>query len=953
MLRLQNDSQADLTIIKRGITSMDLDKRFGAVEQNMQKHFEEADRNVQRQHEEDEMKQQREKVLNSLFYHGLDERRSNVKEAAPGTLDWIFGRPDLEETTWSNFDFWLRGKDSIYWICGKPGSGKSTLMAHIEDDERTKSALQDWSLDRKLHILSFFFWRSGPRFQNSIVGLLQSLLFQVCQAEPSVIRPLLQNFSIDVNRTACFCIFTDGLDEYTGNYDELLDLVLMFQHMDNVKCCVSSRPEVQLARKLGSFDQLRLQDLNYNDIHQFVTQKLDAIELRRRIRERLVRQIVYRAEGVFLWATLVTQAVVRGAIAGDDEWVLMKRVSLAPLALNDLFTEMIRKVDEMHKDSLLFYLQSMKFYQELERLENPTLEAPTLKSICVLTAARIDEEIMSYESFEQLCHKTEIQIQAQSAGLLEITDDKTRQRRSGLPLGSEHDWFSGSNRFKQYHGEGQGREVNPSSNMMSSKTSVAIRRECHRHEPYPTILQYEHRGMNWVHRSASEFIFDSDVPALFDQTRVDVNEVRKRILQGALKYLAIAPSCLPRNHQSELTWTEERMNEVTSFLSRVYDDNPTAASEILDELYSLVSQLSLKEFGVYRLQRRYPLPHDRQTVTVAFWECCVEAFLWNYILSRTDMLLEDPAGDDFLAPLMSRCIDSFAAKEPLEPILTTLLNIISTKYRSGERLMHSEERHLQFCVSDEVVGFSDQLCGISTTTSLHQTDAEVEFDLLNAKTIAKACFAWAVRASFPSVDADRNYIFSSLEKLLEPADVYFGIDVGAVRWHLQMSPRLWWIFVQCTRSEARYDRLVQELAEHIEVRRRSLRIVCQMPVKDFVQPTALVLGGAFEVSRLVIIEPRPASQAKLITLLFQRTETDGVQVTITPLRTEFLAPRCGRLEELNNCCEMIIDDIWANEQGLDGTQQLYALASIRKYVAHILVQDGDYFDPSGLLHEPG
>lgn len=96
----------------------------------------------------------RNNLLASLWFPEIDQRRSEIKEPAPRTLDWLFdsdsdshshSNSDSDSHSdshpnakWSDFRQWLRGEDaSTYWICGKAGSGKSTLMAHIVDDERT------------------------------------------------------------------------------------------------------------------------------------------------------------------------------------------------------------------------------------------------------------------------------------------------------------------------------------------------------------------------------------------------------------------------------------------------------------------------------------------------------------------------------------------------------------------------------------------------------------------------------------------------------------------------------------------------------------------------------------------------------------------------------------------------------------------------------------------------
>lgn len=50
----------------------------------------------------------------------------------------------------------LSDSDSVYWIMGKPASGKSTLMRYIQRHERLISTLETWSGDSQLVFSSFY-----------------------------------------------------------------------------------------------------------------------------------------------------------------------------------------------------------------------------------------------------------------------------------------------------------------------------------------------------------------------------------------------------------------------------------------------------------------------------------------------------------------------------------------------------------------------------------------------------------------------------------------------------------------------------------------------------------------------------------------------------------------------------------------------------------------------------
>ena len=66
---------------------------------------------------------------------------------------------------WSNFVDWLEHGDGVYWINGKAGSGKSTLMRFITNELLMTKALHKWINGSDLMVSSFFFWNPGTVLQ--------------------------------------------------------------------------------------------------------------------------------------------------------------------------------------------------------------------------------------------------------------------------------------------------------------------------------------------------------------------------------------------------------------------------------------------------------------------------------------------------------------------------------------------------------------------------------------------------------------------------------------------------------------------------------------------------------------------------------------------------------------------------------------------------------------------
>ncbi|OCL06719.1 hypothetical protein AOQ84DRAFT_410266 [Glonium stellatum] len=65
------------------------------------------------------------KILESLIFETMRQRKSEIKDAHQRTLGWVFD----EET--SAFTDWLKVENGFFWMKGKAGSGKSTMMKYI------------------------------------------------------------------------------------------------------------------------------------------------------------------------------------------------------------------------------------------------------------------------------------------------------------------------------------------------------------------------------------------------------------------------------------------------------------------------------------------------------------------------------------------------------------------------------------------------------------------------------------------------------------------------------------------------------------------------------------------------------------------------------------------------------------------------------------------------------
>lgn len=835
----------------------------------------------------------------SLHFDDMFARQQSIAPRQTGTYEWVFTgqspypkdhyHQKRDEDLRGRFLRWLYSDQPSFWVNGKAGSGKTSLMSFIEGDKRTHKALRVWARNRKLYTFSFFFWRPGSPLQKSIAGLLRTILYQVTKAKPAVISRILSARSslhysdwteaklLDALKLAlaayhmeCVFLLVDGLDEFDGDYNRLLDALTSIHLGSNIKLCVSSRPETAFVRKLANVQSLSLQDLNYYDIEQYATSQLVPYGA---TGSQLVEDIRDRAEGIFLWAVLVCKSLASGIEAGDDDATMQLRLNAIPSGLKDLFDHMFSNIDDVHRADLSLYFHLLLW------------KSP----ISVALVIRLLRK-HPYESLQEYQEEGELmggRILAQSKGLLYIFYE-------ARPLGgwSLKDIATDRSRL-QYFDCGKLADSHELTNS----------------------------NLKWVHRSAYDYISEIAFEnTAFRLTPMDNADVIYDMLQ-AYRWLAQYTPMIHIRHGCGLD-NSALSRVVLNIIQLVDKTNDPRLDEdvyhVLDEIYGALHSSIIEDMTSKQSSPTLTALHRERisTITVqwhddlvllvllsGFWS---EAYqLEDYLLSRFDTI----TGGSHGAALCAEILWHIEYMPPRHPnAIVERSSIKAVEYIS------------EICAKRDVAPRA--FFGRSSTRIISWAGSGLDGEMLQ----------WL---SLCNPDLDLDELLPALGAKAGCGRV-LGRDYVAMESRVAVVCDSYQLFIDCGR----------DICYVSESGWRDLRLLLSW--NHFGLGLDAVFPHSFSLPRAVLrlcCSKFPHEQYS--------GESDLLPIAIyfdlsSHLTTEVMAACCnfselriynekdpefsGTSADLANCQQMIIDEIWENANGqLDAWGQLYLLANVKKW----------------------
>lgn len=513
-----------------------------------------------------ESRKQQEMFLESLRFDDINSRLNDVSDSNTKTLGWIFD--DEISRPWDSFSDWLKHGQKVYWINGKAGSGKSTLMKFITKDERTNQALKTWSNERPFIILTFYFWLSGSKLQRNTKGFLCSLMHQICLKNDRILESVYQNrdtiaekransdWSLSELRDSLYFairlashdgnvyIFLDGIDEFDQGEDvqDLLDFIKCLSEFQNVKFCISSRPEAYLEEHLSQHSKLRLQDLTKQDIEICIQDKLDEFFSRdpknvtqKKRFDEFTELMTKKADGVFLWVHFALQSLLKGMRNEDDFQILFERLEELPSGMERLYEQMWKR---LNGDERRYRAEASLYFSYHEFFPLPLFELMVAVHDDVLNEYLQDLRPQNIQEVAQRYEGLKKKILTRCAGLIEVANDDDDEESDDDDYDDDDD--------QEEEGEGEGRDHQSAeedlSNLSDNENYEDDNDHSHQHVRHRLIPTELYRTkVRFLHRTARDFILNTATghtiagePSLsYDQRFVNITKAQMAsLLQG-------------------------------------------------------------------------------------------------------------------------------------------------------------------------------------------------------------------------------------------------------------------------------------------------------------------------------------------------------------------------------------------------------------------------------------
>ncbi|KAL6693020.1 hypothetical protein J3F84DRAFT_396503 [Trichoderma pleuroticola] len=279
-------------------------------------------------------------IATGIQFSNIQTREEAISKTFGETYSWIFlDEPPTKDDIpiWSSFPKWLQDDfGRVYWITGKPGSGKSTMMKLISQEASVRDTLSQSLGSLRLLLVKYYAWLPGSALQKSIEGLKKAIIYQAleqypdlapilaprrwvfCQVLGSILGlPAWYTWEVEESfgallslcgKTIKLVLFVDGLDEFDTPASEVVKTIQHITATCNtaLKICAASRPWTEFQDEFHQSPMLQMNLLTENDMNIFVGNNfknnrgfVEQRQLNPEAASQLLADIVQRVNGVF------------------------------------------------------------------------------------------------------------------------------------------------------------------------------------------------------------------------------------------------------------------------------------------------------------------------------------------------------------------------------------------------------------------------------------------------------------------------------------------------------------------------------------------------------------------------------------------------------------------------------------------------------------------------------
>ena len=324
------------------------------------------------------------------------------------------------------FAEWMQNEVQIFWIYGKPGAGKSTLMKQLIESKQMVD-----HMPRKpgpVITVSYFFHEfSQPQeklFRSLLQAMLHELVLSFQKTDPRALSIIMKTLEPQVGRrsrdqqrsiseveklkealfealavcqnAARLWLFVDGMDECEGDRREHLDFLKTWIESStksklSVKACIASRDEPDIRLRLFTCLSLAIHHFTRENISAYVTRRLKAAGnlmldqphyTTTRFDQSLIDMIVEKADGVFLWVNLVVTQLIISIEEDSEARELRRQLNDMPDGLRDLYSRIVAKIPQKFSHDAINFLRIYDHSIYLPRTPPVRPHALTLWQFC-------------------------------------------------------------------------------------------------------------------------------------------------------------------------------------------------------------------------------------------------------------------------------------------------------------------------------------------------------------------------------------------------------------------------------------------------------------------------------------------------------------------------------------------------------------------------------------------